>query len=471
MTTKEWLGSWWAPGSEEVGGQLTFGDHGVKLEIFGSLLGRQDFEVGKVLSFLPREPHRLDVIFGISGRRLSVLSAKCESPLLPGMSGSEIWHGEAVLEGHLVDGATEPMFTGVRLELEALPEWARAKGLVVREFLADRRMEVVVEPHELVSALLGQGEKIRLDQASVTSNSRREFKIRQPVRLSIEDTKDSSWPSLLNRWLQPVQVLLWIATGEAGRVENIELMGKFEPPMSRYAKLWISLIEPRVTSRRPAPTDILFFADEFPDGFGSGMERWLTLWEELRHVLGPLYARASAPFAYVNDRFYTAAAGIEAYHRYVAGSDRDTSRIEHQERVERLADLLSEHAPDLKDWATNAARPFNRIPLWRRVVEVCSAVGQVSSRLFGENVETFARAVEDARHGHAHALSSGSSSLSGQWLYLAGDALVWVLRARIMIDLGFPTSLVEGRILRHSRFQWTVERLSDLINGPPKGAA
>src|SRR5690606_19002316 len=131
---------------------------------------------------------------------------------------------------------------------------------------------------------------------------------------------------------------------------------------------------------------------------------WLALWSELQHVLGPLYARAAAPFAYANDRFYTAVAAVEAYHRYCVESEQDLPRVEHRKRVARIDGLLTEHAPELREWAVNAVTPFNRIPLWRRIVDVVDTLPDLGSSLLGGRTEAFAKAVESSRHGHAHAL-------------------------------------------------------------------
>lgn len=204
---------------------------------------------------------------------------------------------------------------------------------------------------------------------------------------------------------------------------------------------------------------------------GSAAKSDTPHWADLRHVLGPLHARAAAPFAYANDRFSSAVAALEAYHRYCVATERELERRDHRLRVAELGQTLDAHAPHLSNWAVNAARPFNKIPLWKRLVDILEVLPLISSSLIGADaaeVKLFARAVESARHGHAHALGDPRSIDSGEDLYFAADALVWILRACVMVDLALPLDLVEQRIVEHERFRRTASAVRELIGGLPR---
>jgi hypothetical protein len=466
----EWLGSWSRAGSDvKVGGQLVLDDNGVKLVLFGSFFDWTGFDLARGVAFPLREPQTIGVIHGRTPGPVSVLNARCDLPIPPRTTGFEGWHAEAVVGAHVVghqEGA-EPTFTGVRFALESLPAWSRARQVARRLWFDDRRTEVVVRPHDLASGQLPSGEHVSIQQRAVTSEGHLQFQIRQPVTISIDGTTPATWTELLNRWLQPLQVLLWLATGVAGRVEEMELrLQQAEEYSEKWAKLWASLLEPAPSSPRDVhPSDVLFLADELPGGFAAGLWRWLSVWADLRHVLGPLYARASAPFAYANDRFYTAVAAIEAYHRYCVDSERELPRVEHRERVARVERVVNEHVPDLCDWVVNAVQPFNRIPLWRRIVDIAETLPTLTADLFGSDLHAFAKAVEDARHGHAHALEGSRSIETGEELYVSADALVWVLRACVMIDLGIGLDSTQDRIRRHERFGRTARRVRDMLRG------
>lgn len=468
MTEHEWLGRWKRPnGAASVGGKLEVGDTGVSLLLLGSLAdwGATDLSAG--IGFPLREPQRIPVVHGRTDRSMTVLNASCDFPIPPGAEGSESWHADAAIEGFVVappDGL-EPRFGGIRFELDLLPGWARARGVAGRYF-TDGRTEVSVQPHDLGRAVLADGTIVHIDQGSITSSGHLHFEIRQPVTFVVDCAEQATWHELLNQWLQPVQALLWIVSGASGRVQTIELRlpADDEHQRERWGRLWVSLVEPAPAgTRRPSEREMLFLANEMPGGFGSGLQRWLGLWGDLRHVLGPLYARASAPFAYANDRFYTAAAALEAYHRYCSTSERDLPLVEHGIRVDRVAAVLTEHAPDLCDWAVNAVRPFNRIPYWRRITEMVDCFPLLRDELFGEGLVPFSKAVEDARHGHAHALERSRTLDDGASLYVAADVLVWLLRACILVDLGFAPDDVESRIRRHEGLHWVSERMRSLL--------
>ena len=294
--TEEWLGAWWRPGHDiRVGGQLQFTDRGPNLTLLGSLADWGDTDFSRGVGFPLSIPHKIPVIHGTSSRSLSVLGATCDFPKLPHVEGTETWHAEAVVEAHVGGGAGEPTFDGLRMELEGLPAWSRARGVSV-VLSPGRRTQVTVEPHELATGTLASGVTVSIHQAAFTSDGALEYQIRQPVTLAVEGVQPTSWSSLLNDWLQPIQVLLWLAGGHVGRAEKLELpVPPTDPLAAKWARLWVSLVEPSGSSR--SRYEFLFFAHELRGGFAEGLDSWFTLWSELRHILGPLYARASAPFA------------------------------------------------------------------------------------------------------------------------------------------------------------------------------
>ncbi len=96
-------------------------------------------------------------------------------------------------------------------------------------------------------------------------------------------------------------------------------------------------------------------------------------------------------------------------------------------------------------------------------MSVAETFPSLSSDLFGDQLEAFARAVENSRHGHAHALEGSRSIDSGEALSVSADALMWLLRASVMVDLGLDVGITQERIRHHERFGWTVRRLRDVL--------
>jgi hypothetical protein len=471
VETEEWLGQWSRPGaSSRVGGLLSFKEDGVTLNATHSLFDLSQLTTPSgVMGYPVSPPQEIPVLHGTAPKRLSVLDAWCDWPVVGGgMRGNETWHASAIVEGHVgSDDGGEPTFKGLQFELSNLPAWAGWRGIRRTEWFGDdARSDISVQAHDLAFGNLPGGGTIRIDQGRVLRWADREVDIRQPVRLSIEGVEAESWRALLNGWLQPIQVLLWIATAEVGRVEHLGLrLPTEEQHEPKWGRLWVSLLEPAERTGTTRHRDSLFFAAEMPGGFGAGVARWLGLWGELRHVLGPMFARSAAPFAYANDQFYSAISAVEAYHRYCVESERDLPRQQHKARVRRLKEVLEETAPDLAVWAVNAATPFNRVPLWSRIVQIAECLPLVSEALFDDRVEEFARAAESQRHGHAHALRSDAEADPASVLHHSARALTWLLRGAILVDLGFTPEVAEERILRHEGFRSDSRRCREMVAG------
>jgi hypothetical protein len=480
---ERWLGRWRRPDSDsDVGGELVFEDGRIQLTLFGSLVDWSRYDVTNVFTgHLDPQPE-LRVIHGRTLSDVSVLKARCRFPIHPHMEGNEGWSGEAIVEGRVdapIDGS-EPVFDGLRLRLHTLPAWARARAVKQSYVWADDpHVEIAAREHELASGTLSSNATVRIKQSVTTTPGDRALTVRQPVWFEVRTIAGETWGTLRNRWLQPLQVILWLATGEPATVEHMELPvpdGR-SPARLWWYRLWAPLLEPRHRSeRRLLPDDVMFHADELPGGFAAGFDRWLSIWSDLQHVIGPLHARAVAPFAYANDHFYTAAAAIEAYHRYCVDSESDLPREQHRQRVDRLSSILAAAAPDLHDWAVNAVRPFNRVPWWRRMVHIAECIPHVSAALFGERVEPFAKVAEATRHGEAHALEGARELDEGFALVAAARALTWLLRTCILVDLGFEIEMAQSRVLRHVEFrttcEWTLQVLDSLqsssnASGPP----
>jgi ApeA N-terminal domain 1 len=462
----EWLGEWWRPGdSTRVGGRLELGERGgPRLSMMGSLAAMPDLQVGEVRTYPLSQPLRIPVVYGLAPKAMSVLGAWCSIPRTPIMSGAEVWNAQAVVEAHIEPADRDPTFDGMSVGLPALAAWSKAVDLsVTYDWSGEGQTTVTFKRHSLATATLADETVIRIDQEPATNHGAREFTVRQPVRLTVRTPVESTWSDLLNGWVQPVQVLLWVASGQPGGV--VDPMVRLEQEDIRntgWARLRFSTIE-RSDEREVDAWDLLFTADELPGGFQAGIERWLQMWSEMKHILVPVFGRARAPFAYANDRFYTAVTGIEAHHRHRAESSRDLPKAQHKQRVNRIREIVHEHEPDLEEWAVNAVQEFNRIPLWRRIVEMANELPDIADALFGDSVEVFARAAEGARIGHAHALNRSLEIDDGVALSAAADALTWLLRASMLVDLGFNAASVQARVLKHHQFPWVANQTRDLV--------
>jgi hypothetical protein len=458
---------------EEVGGELSA--DGTQLVLHGSVVSWSDEQLRGGVGFPLSQPLREPLIHGYAGgKQLALLNAACDWPRFPGAMGAEVWRVEAAVEAHIQpDPSGTQRFGGLGAELRHLPAWCRAPEPSRSIHFDERRIDVSAAPRTLADCVLDTGVQIRIEQSVGTHSDGTRLEVDQPVALQIETAEHLAWAGFLEHWLQPIQVLMWLGVAEASTIDALYL--RVEHPdradASQWSRLWVPLVEPKDEGRTLHHADVLFFSDELPGGFDRGIVRWLEIWTDLRHLLAPLFARDLAPFVYANDRFYTAASAMEAYHRYKSDSLKDLPKAQHRARVEKLAAVLQAHAPELVDWAVNAAQPFNRAPLWKRMLDVFTETGDVGHQLLGEHAQLFAEIVEAERNGHAHALADDSrlaGSEFGSGLYLAAQAITWMLRARIMADLGFSAEDAAARIVRNPKFTWLapeVRKMLDAIAG------
>jgi len=468
------LGSWWRVDNadEEVGGTLSIKEDGLALVLVGSFPTGEDQT--KVLKYPPAEPLIAPVIVGQTDgtHHWTLLNGKRSFPRFPGFrGGTEGWAIEAAVEADLSTQKTlPPAFTGVRFGFQHMDVWSRAQGVDQTIDFNSLQVDVSATTHQLAHGLLDSGDEIEIDQglSFEDGDAGSGYTIRQPVTLTVRAVGGQRWESLLNAWLQPLQGLLWLATTEVCRITETSVrIEQDELGPQRWAALWAPIMQPAKDKAdgRIDPDDVLFFADELPGGFAAGVQKWADLWNTNRHILGPLLGRERAPFAYVNDRFATAASATEAYHFEVVGSKQDLPKAAHKARVAAVNDVLEQHAPEHKDWAVAGLPSFNKMPMWQRVLWVIEQSGEVGEQLVGTHGEFFAKQVVSARDGHAHALK-GEVAIYGDpgGLYHAGSALMWVLRTLFLRDLGFESQDAQQRVSKNRSFRWTARSLRGVLD-------
>jgi hypothetical protein len=67
-----------------------------------------------------------------------------------------------------------------------------------------------------------------------------------------------------------------------------------------------------------------------------------------------------------------------------------------------------------------------------------------------------------ARTGVSHPGAEGPGPLTRYWL---GEALIWVLRVRLLAELGVPVSDLSARVTQKPAFQDVLRELADLQPG------
>lgn len=105
-------------------------------------------------------------------------------------------------------------------------------------------------------------------------------------------------------------------------------------------------------------------------------------------------------------------------------------------------------------WAKSVLLGRNDKPLKQRVEEVVDSTGKMGEAIL-EQDPLFAKSVASARSALSH--GGGKSPLAPVALHWHGEVLLWVMRARLLAELGVPD--VYERALSKAPFTFAVEQI------------
>jgi hypothetical protein len=117
------------------------------------------------------------------------------------------------------------------------------------------------------------------------------------------------------------------------------------------------------------------------------------------------------------------------------------------------------------DWAISVLRGVNYKKLSQLMEELIAQVGDMGQELLAAVPDLpvlLARARTGVSHGGA---MKGPNALGRYWL---GEALIWVLRVRLLAELGVPVSDLSAYVIQKTAFQEALHELVRLRPGADK---
>ena len=447
----EWHGTFEIPDTDHrVGGRLVIDGSESRLRLYGSL---RPGEHGNFEDTVP-------LVWGTAetGQQVTLvdLASLGGSLFGPGSTRSESW-----LCGHAIEGRLQPQqpltFSAVTCAMTYLSSWLQTPPASTD----DRRDGFTVDAR---TSDLGRveidGIAYEFHSSAGISTGFDELTVQHPTWLTATPPEELELEDLVNSHITPIEALLWLATG---RFSEISTRVRLDTDRGGIdAQVWSSKLKPRgfdPPTRRLTETEMLFTAGDLPDGFESGIARWLWQWKEIRHAVGPVIARHRAPFSYTNDRLATSVAALEAYstakNQWAGLSDEE---MEHRKRA--ISDALSSSTPELVEWTVEAIEGNNRETLRNRLKDLLSATGTFETALLGnaKNRHQFLHEGVQSRNQLSHLLPTGGLS-EGASLYWAHRGFTWLLRFHLMIDLGFSADETTERITSSDQFRQEAERI------------
>ncbi len=416
------------------------------------------------------------------GREVTLLGLRGWS--MPAEGIPETWSADFALTGGLTSDDT---FKQVVVIFDYLMPWVQPPGIIRREpFSSSSTVET--QQMTLAETALGDGRTVRLVTGVEGRDTGDSVHLDQWCGLEVTGEEPKPILEVLNKWVRPLQDLLVVCIGQPVRIEQV-LVGSAERDPGRVSLE--SLFEQVLArtpehDRRPAQLELLFKAvqpaasahsaaayldsDESPAllsypalplPFSTLIREWFSLYERfpddvVTQLCGPYYA----PFIYSRHRYASTFQSAEALAKEVLQT-REKDRTEHRARVEAVTAVLKEAqlGEDVTGWAMRVLQRRNDKPLSQLMEELISSVGDMGRELLAaapSMPDLLAAARTGVSHGGA---KKGPGALARYWL---GEALIWVLRVRLLAELGVPVSDLSARVTQKPTFQAILRELARL---------
>lgn len=457
-------GTWWLPETTDrvVPGVLTFDEDGVTLVIYGTVY-QPDIEPN-----IP-EWRETPVILGRShdGEKVSVLHAEGANFTHENTAQSVYKVGLALRGLHVV----EDVFAEAWCGFDCLEAWAGSPRLI-DDMAMSGQVAVRIDSSTIDQAQIGQ--------ASVSLTAGVSYDLR-PYAIRVDQEPafhikfpESSLHELLDKWVRPLQDLLTFSLDRSVRLTTFRLRPTMLSDMDRMVRLlgagnsFADAFFPAVQARQgrvPTREEVeTFTAPTLLTYHSSGLQfqelisRWFALRAELRDVFvlltGPYHAR----FIFDEHRYSSAFQSAELLAKKRINAREKTPEA-HRARVTAIISALSNAGVDSEavDWAQRVLQSRNDKPLRELITELTRSIGAIGEAIFNAS-PNFSSIATNARTGVSHPGLRRRLGAGGRYWY--ADALRWIVRARLLVDMGIPLEDAERRVLDRGSFSQMLEEIA-----------
>lgn len=456
-------GQWWLP--EEPGrrvpGTLTFNADGLELVLYDAL---RTFEMpeGEVVGVGSPEWEVEPVLHGRTrdGRDFTLVEVGGANLKGPFDVVQEVYRPEIALDGcH----TRSDLFAEAWCSFDYLDAWADAPPITVdhddRDAVQVRLGQVDLTQTEvggaslrLVSGVEGNSGGVRVDLARWTA-------------FAITPTEFQPAKRLVDTYVRALQDLLMFCVGRPVRLTSLRLLPTDLPdPREGTAAAFFSAVQP-TAARTPTFADIesytaptILSLRRSPVAADVLISRWFSLWEERREVFTLLLAPLYAPFMYSEHGFSSTFQSAEALHDLVLPT-RDLLKVDHGKRVDAVVAALeaAKFEAAIVDWASKVLRSRNDKPLGRKIEDLVKSTGAVGEAVLAAD-PGFGLTTASARAGVSH--GGAGKALDATARYWYGQALRWVVRARLLMDLIGDPAEAQRRVLERTAFRRCLKEIA-----------
>lgn len=440
-------GRFWLPRQPErsVHGTVAFQEDGITLTLEGALHVPAGSGGGPIVATEP-------VILGHlrDGRQVTLYEASGLTWPIEGIE--EVWQAEFLLVGGL---APEDRFTQAQIIFDYLTPWTQPVGMATGGLGSDE-VVIKVSPVTIDHATLADRTKVRLwsgvDGSSNSSSVR--FDQWTSIELTSLAKKPRTVKKILDEWVRPLQNFLIICLGRPVRITYLTVRAKGQAAGVLPLEVACQLIQAPASS--PATIDInsyispaLLTYRNSPLPFSELISNWFELHARLYDVITNLCGPFYAPFIYSSHRYSSTFQSAEGLAKSLFGA-RQKERRQHLQRVEAATSALKvvDLDEDTLAWAKAVLQSRNDKPLQQLIEELITA-GDVMGVQLRKVAPDLAREAATARAGVSH---SGAARIGVIRRYWLGEAIVWLVRAQILAELGIPISDLAAKAVQKAAF-------------------
>jgi hypothetical protein len=185
-------------------------------------------------------------------------------------------------------------------------------------------------------------------------------------------------------------------------------------------------------------SEMLFTLPDLGDALGQAIEHWLGASSNLPDVFDLYFGALFEGRPPIREQFFSLIRALEAYHRRVL-QPTDEAEDEHNRRIDRLLDLISDDYPeDFRDWADGKLRFAYEPTLRRRLTEVVRTWDAITGQLIGNSARRgdFISGLVHTRNCLTHAgFESCQRAFDGLALHLATGILRQIADAFLLREL------------------------------------
>ena len=437
-------------------GSLSFDEEGVRLDLDGPLRGPKVLGQG-IVGGSPEAASEA-ILHGRlnNGQEITLLHAQGWS--VPVDEMTETWIADFALTGGLINDDT---FTEMVVIFDDLMTWVDPPGML-RSDLLSSSITVETKGETLDETTLDDERTVLLISGVEGRSSDDSVHLDQWCGVKVTAADPRPVLDVLNEWARPLQDLLVVCIGRPVRLEEILLRGPGHDPRRASLKLFFKAVQPTARTRPhinsyDSPTLLTYANSPLP--FSTLIAEWFSMHERLSDAITLLCGPYYAPFIYGSHRYASTFQSAEALAIAIYKRKEKNSK-DHQERVEAVAAALMEADldPEIVGWATRVIKGHNEKSLRQLMEELILSAGDTGQQVL-ESVPKLPDILAAARTSVAHPGGKGPGTLARYWL---GEALIWILRVRLLAELGVPISDLSARVAEKSAFQDVLRELANL---------